>query len=241
MDAKQEVKNLATLAFTAFAFPSFFGSASFSHVYRIIIEKSRIASTMANTTFELEGYGSFPLKFQKKDGGYYLMNAQFAKSEEEERNGVKCDVASTGVPDPFGTTSWNLYIGGRLHGTVPPKHLYDDDVMADLAIEIGPSPSTRSAAAPVCSRNSDSGDDGDFGDLFGMLQDELDKVKAQNKERKKETRALGLLVVQHGEDIRSREERLLHVEAEQEGLKDDQNDLKEMVKDLKRRLEALEE
>ena len=196
---------------------------------------------MANTTFELEGYGSFPLKLQKKDGGYYLMNAPFGKSEEEEMNGVKCDVASTGVPDAFGTTSWNLYIGGRLYGTVPPKYLYDDDVMADLAIEIGPSPSTRSAAAPVCSRNSDSGDDGDFGDLFGMLQDELDKVKAQNKERKKETRALGLLVVQHGEDIRSREERLLHVEAEQEGLKDDQNDLKEMVKDLKRRLEALEE
>ena len=191
-----------------------------------------------NTTFELEGYGDITLKFQKKHGGYYLMNALFVKSEEEEMNGVKCDVASTGVPDPFGTTSWNLYIGGRLYGTVPPKYLYDDDVMADLAIEIGPSPSTPSAAAVAAhSRNDDSDDDGD---LLGMLQDELDKVKAQNKERKKETRALGLLVVEHGEAIRTGETRLLHVEAEQEGLKDDQKDLKEMVKVLERRLDALE-
>ena len=193
--------------------------------------------------FELEGYGDARLKFEMKGGGYYLMNFPIGKSEEEETNGVKCDVVKTGIPDAFGTICWNLYIDGRLCGTVPPKYLYDDDVIVDLAL-VGPSPSTPPAAAAY-SRNNDSdcGDDGDFWekmraiDRAAVKRDEIDKTNARiDKEKAKRKMQTGLLadrLVEQAEGLATAQRRIQVMEANQEELLD-------LVEDLKKRIIALE-
>ena len=179
------------------------------------------------------------------------MNAPFGKSEEEEKNGVKCDVASTGT-DAFGTTSWNLYVGGRLYGTIPPKYLYDDDVMADLAIKIGPFlqgqiDKTNARIDKAASSNADSDDEywnileavereGIERDnqLQGQIDETTARIKKTDAKRKKNDRKVGKILMDHAQALKTTGKRAGVIEANQE-------ELWELAKNMEKRLAAVEQ